>query len=70
VKDGAARNDMLDRLAADPAFGVPMSDLEALADPSRFTGRAPQQVTEFLDEEVEPVLARYTGAAATDEVRV
>jgi adenylosuccinate lyase len=70
VKDGAPRNDMLDRLAADPAFGVPLSDLEMLADPSRFTGRAPQQVTEFLAEHVTPLLARYPADTATDEVRV
>ena len=70
VKDGAPRNDMLDRLAADPAFGVPLSDLEALADPARFTGRASQQVLEFLDEHVAPVLARFPESAAADEVRV
>jgi adenylosuccinate lyase len=70
VKDGAPRNDMLDRLAADPAFGVPLSDLEALADPARFTGRASQQVLEFLDEHVAPVLARFPDSAAADEVRV
>jgi adenylosuccinate lyase len=71
VKDGAPRNDMLDRLAADPAFGVPLEDLEALADPSRFIGRAAQQVEEFLAEHVEPLLARYAGTeTANDEVRV
>lgn len=70
VKDGAPRNDMLERLAADPAFGVPLSDLEALADPSRFTGRAPQQVDEFLDEVVRPVLERHPATTAADEVRV
>ena len=71
VKDGAPRNDMLDRLAADPAFGVPLEDLEALADPSRFIGRAAQQVEEFLVEHVEPLLARYAGTeTANEEVRV
>jgi adenylosuccinate lyase len=70
VKDGAPRNDLLDRLAADPAFGVPLHDLEALADPSRFTGRAPQQVDEFLVEHVRPVLARHPAAGAAEEVRV
>jgi len=70
VKDGAARNDMLDRLAADPSFGLQQADLAVLAEPARFTGRAPQQVDDFLAEEIEPLLARYTGAAAADEVRV
>jgi len=57
VKDGAPRNDMLERLAADPEFSVPIDDLRVTLDPRRFTGRAAEQVTEFLTEVVEPVLA-------------
>ncbi len=57
MKDGAERNDMLDRLAADPAFGVSFTDLESALDPNRFVGRAPEQVDEFLDEIVSPLLA-------------
>jgi adenylosuccinate lyase len=49
LKNGASRNDMLDRLAADPAFGVPVGDLKAALDPRRFIGRAPEQVDEFLE---------------------
>jgi adenylosuccinate lyase len=48
---------MLERLAADPEFGLPMDDLRTALDPSRFIGRAPQQVDEFLAEQVQPVLA-------------
>ena len=57
VKDGAPRNDLLDRLAGDPEFGVGLDDLRLLLDPTRFVGRAPQQVDEFLAEAVAPVLA-------------
>ena len=57
VKDGAPRNDLLERLAADPEFGVGLQDLRSLIDPKRFVGRAPQQVDEFLAEAVAPVLA-------------
>ncbi len=70
VKDEGLRNDMLERLAADPAFGVPLTDLQETADPSRFVGRAPQQVDEFLDEVVAPWLARERAAPSIDEVRV
>jgi len=70
VKDGAPRNDLLERLSADPAFGVPLEDLQALADPSRFTGRAPQQVDDFLGEVIEPLLATHAVRTANDEVRV
>ncbi len=70
VKDGAPRNDLLERLAADPAFGVPLADLQAVADPARFVGRAPEQVTEFLRDAVAPWLARLPAGGAAEEVRV
>ncbi len=70
VKDGAPHNDMLERLAADAAFGIPLDDMRAVADPRRFVGRAPEQVVEFCDEVVAPWLARERMAQAPDEVRV
>ena len=70
VKDGAAHNDMLERLAGDPAFGISLEDLRAAADPHRFVGRAPQQVVEFCDEHVAPWLARERSGGAVDELRV
>lgn len=60
VKDGAPRNDMLERLAADPDFPVPIDDLRSALDPHEFVGRAQQQVTEFLDETVAPLLGAHT----------
>jgi adenylosuccinate lyase len=57
VKDGAPRNDLLERLAADPEFGVGLEDLRSVLEPKRYVGRAPQQVDEFLAEAVAPVLA-------------
>ena len=70
MKDGAPKNDMLERLAADPAFGVPLEDLQAVAEPTRFVGRAPEQVVEFLAEHVTPWLARERAAVEVEEVRV
>jgi adenylosuccinate lyase len=69
---GAERNDMLERLAADPVFGLSDADVEELLDPSRYVGRAPQQVDEFLSEVLEPALAdeEEGAAAAREEVRV
>lgn len=65
VKDGAPRNDMLERLAADPDFPVPIDDLRNALDPHEFVGRAPQQVTEFLDETIAPLLGAHM--ALTEE---
>jgi adenylosuccinate lyase len=66
LKDGASRNDLLDRLGADSQFGVPVADLEDALAPASFIGRAPQQVDEFLEEVVAPLLA---GVAATERER-
>ena len=67
-------NDLLDRLAADPAFrGVPAAALRAELEPAAYTGRAARQVGEFLDEYLHPLLGRARPLAAETggaEVRV
>jgi adenylosuccinate lyase len=67
-------NLLLDRLASDPAFrGVPAEALRAELDPAYYTGRAPQQVGEFVEEYLTPLLARarpLASEAEPAEVRV
>ena len=72
LKDGAERNDMLERLAADAEFGVPLDEIRAVTDASRYVGRAAEQVDEFLDDVVAPLLAgtRAPAGAEREEVRV
>ena len=70
LKDGAPRNDMLERLAADPSFGVSIEEMHSTLDPHRFVGRAPEQVDEFLNEVVAPLLVRRDDDGEGDEVRV
>jgi adenylosuccinate lyase len=61
-------NDLLARLAADPAFhGVSTATLQAELDPVNYTGRAAQQVPEFVDEYLQPLLARARPLAAEAE---
>ncbi|RLD97763.1 MAG: adenylosuccinate lyase, partial [Aquificota bacterium] len=52
-------NPFLEMIASDPAFGLKKEELESILDPRRFTGRAPQQVEEFLEEELYPALEPY-----------
>jgi len=61
VKVEGKPNDLLERIAADDAFGLDADSLSALLDPDLYIGRSPEQVTAFLIEEVNPVLARYSG---------
>jgi adenylosuccinate lyase len=70
LKDGAGKNDMLERLAADPAFGVSFEDLQSALQPDRFVGRSPEQVDEFLEQVIEPILASVPATGAMEEVRV
>ncbi len=61
VKEEGLPNDLLERIRLDPLFESVAFDLDRLADPRAFVGRAPQQVTGFLESEVGPVLARWAG---------
>jgi adenylosuccinate lyase len=69
VKGEGRPNDLMERLAGDPAFG--RIDLAATTEPSQFVGRAPQQVDEFLAEVVEPIRVKYgKNRASAAEVKV
>ena len=56
VEEGHFRADLLDRLAADPAFGMTRAELDAVMDPSLYIGRCKEQ-TEQLLAEYAPLLA-------------
>ena len=56
VKVEGKPNDLLERIAGDPAFGTTMEELQSIMNPRNFVGRAPEQVTEFLNEVIQPIL--------------
>jgi len=56
VLEAGGANPFLDLVAEDDAVPLDRSELEALLDPARFVGRAPQQVREFLAEHVQPII--------------
>ena len=58
VKEEGGKNDLIERVLADPAFGLTQAEVEQLLQPEDFIGRAPAQVEEFLAEIVRPVLER------------
>lgn len=63
---GGGANDLMERLSADPAFGaIPAAQLAAELDPVRYTGRAAEQVEEFLEEFLVPLVARARPLAST-----
>jgi adenylosuccinate lyase len=65
VKQDGGANDLLDRLAADPAFAA--LDLQDTLDPDQFVGRAPQQVDAFIADVIEPIRKKYPVAVGAEE---
>lgn len=61
VKCQGRDNDLIERIKKCEYFAPIHDRIDSLMDSSTFIGRAPEQVTEFLDEEVNPVLQRYEG---------
>ena len=59
VKLEGGQNDLIDRIVADPLFPLTREEIEAQMDPALYVGRAPGQVTEFLEGPVAELLARY-----------
>ena len=62
VKDEGKDNDLLERIAADPAFGLSKEEVLRHLNPADYIGCCPHQVERFLAEYVRPVLARYPHA--------
>ena len=56
VKEEGKENDLLLRIANDPAFGMSLEQLMSIMKPENFVGRAPQQTEEYIKEYVEPML--------------
>jgi adenylosuccinate lyase len=72
LKAGAGTNDLLDRIAADPAFRMSADELSSLARADAFVGLSPRQVAWFVEREVDPVLRKHADlvTSGVGEVRV
>ena len=69
VKQQGKPNDLFDRLKADQAFAT--VNVEQVSDASKFVGRAPEQVDEFIADVVRPIREKYADALGMEaSVRV
>ena len=59
IKEEGGENDLLSRIAADPAFGVSAEELQKIVSPEKYVGAAPEQTEEFIKNTVEPLLNKY-----------
>ena len=59
VKEEGKENNLVDLIAADPAFGLTKADIEKNLKPELYVGRAPRQVDVYLRDVVNPVLEAH-----------
>lgn len=64
IKEEGKENDLLERIAADPAFGVTLEELQHILKPEKYTGRAKEQTEEFLSQVVAKAIAPYADTVA------
>ncbi|MFT8347920.1 adenylosuccinate lyase [Clostridium saccharoperbutylacetonicum] len=56
VKGEGLDNDLIDRIIGDDSFGLSKDEILAIIDPTKFVGRSPSQVVEFIEEYVKPII--------------
>lgn len=61
VKSEGKANDFIERVKQDPYFAPILDKMDEILDPATHIGCAPEQVTEFLGQEVQPILRRFEG---------
>jgi adenylosuccinate lyase len=70
LDEGATDNDFLSRIAEDAAFPLNQAEVRALAVPEKLTGRSSEQVEQFLERRVEPILEAAGAREPAMELRV
>lgn len=56
VKGEGLDNDLIERIISDDSFGLTEEEILGIIDPTKFIGRAPSQVIEFIDEYIDPII--------------
>ncbi|MEN6315246.1 MAG: adenylosuccinate lyase [Clostridiaceae bacterium] len=70
VKLYGMNNDLVERIAGDPLFALSADEILAVMEPSNYTGRAPEQVIEFIEEHVKPRLSSIKTEGIHIELKV
>ena len=70
VKLEGGSNDLIERIIADPLFPLTREEIASQMAPEQYVGRAPSQVTDFLRDEIAPILARYPQEDIHTELKV
>ena len=66
VKVDGLENDLIKRIAEDPLFGVSEEEISEELSPKNFVGCAPMQVSDFLENTINPLLQKYKDILPAD----
>lgn len=58
IKNGK-ENKLIEKIVEDPEFNLTKDEILSILEPKRFTGRSASQVIEFIEKEVDPILAKH-----------
>lgn len=70
VKEYGRPNDLVDRIVADKSFGLTKEEILHILNPDNLCGRAPNQVIDFIEERVNPVLEKYSNLMQNIDIEV
>lgn len=70
VKERGERNDLIDRIKADPKFAAVKDVIDGIMRPENFVGRAPQQVDDFIGEYIDPLFAKEKYTPFDPDIKV
>lgn len=70
VKEEGQKNDLIERIAEDPAFNLNIDEIRSVLEPKNYIGRAPSQVEEFINEVVKPILEKNKDIDVKVELKV
>ncbi len=70
MKEEGVPCDLMERLSADKRMGLTAADINDILEPSAYVGRAPEQVLEYLNDVVEPLLQAHDAQKVTATIQV
>lgn len=70
VKKLGKQNDLVERIANDESFGLTEKEILKILNPNNLCGRAPNQVSDFIEQEITPVLEKYKNLLVEENVQL
>ncbi len=70
IKEEGGDNDLLERIANDQRFNIDLKELHKTLDPSLYTGRASEQVVNFIDKHIKPIIDSFEHLETKVELKV